>query len=111
MVKTITFKISWLRTLKFHIKSNAFEAYEQKLFTRKKITISHNKITHEQGYYIYLKNNTERVSIIFQDDPEIDFLEISNLKNNYINVTSNRLAKKIYNTIEKEITTANNSYR
>ena len=80
-------------------------------FYKKAIRIDYDRFIHEPGSHIYFYNKNQRVSVVYTEDLELDFIQVSEDNGISINFSSNHLSAELFGLIEDKLTTANTSYK
>ena len=100
-------KVFWISKINIEIGESSFEIKQSLFgFEWKKIIIKFTDFKSDAGSHIYLTNKNQRVAIVFTEDLEYDFLNVTEDYHNSINYTSNANAENLVLEIEKRITNA-----
>lgn len=90
------------------LNSHSFEFIKSFFsFNKKAIRIDYDKFIHEPGSHIYFYNKNQRVSVVYTEDLEIDFIQVSEDNGISINFSSNEQCAELFGLIENKLTTAN----
>jgi hypothetical protein len=96
---------------KIHFENNLLEI-QKSLFglKLKSIKILFDTFINYQGdNYFYLKNKSQRVSVIYTSDLELDYFQISMDNGETINITSNIYSEEIYNKLVRKLINCGNT--
>lgn len=100
----IYYKRFLLFDYKFIMFKNDFEVQKRFMsFPYSKISIHFDRHVYEPESHFYLYNKNQRVSVVYVEDLEIDFLSISEETGNSYQISSNSKAKNIFRQLEQFI--------
>jgi hypothetical protein len=60
-------------------------------------------VFYENGTYFYLYNQSQRISVIYGEDLEIDYLEVSEEKGKSIAINSNEESRTLFNRLSSKL--------
>lgn len=95
--------------VKIRLNDKFFEIVKSTLgLNREIIRIGYDKFVHKPESHIYFYNDTQRVSVVYTEDIELDYIQISDNNGVSINCSSNDHCEGLFGQIENRIRVVNN---